>query len=84
MAPGGPPVMSGNSISTTPRAYGTASGQLNPSIYSTPQVVPSFNSVPQSLDALTEESDRGSLHFRLSSSNFSFYFPYFIACTYYC
>lgn len=62
VAPGAPPVLSGNSISTTPRPYGIASSQLNPSIYSTPQVASSFNSVPQSLDTLSEESDRGSLH----------------------
>ncbi|XP_020701272.1 CCR4-NOT transcription complex subunit 1 isoform X2 [Dendrobium catenatum] len=62
VAPGGPPVLSGNSISTTPRAYGSASGQLNPSIYPTAQVAPSFNSAAHSLDTLSEESDRGSLH----------------------
>ncbi|KAK8969351.1 hypothetical protein KSP40_PGU002018 [Platanthera guangdongensis] len=62
VAPGVPPILSGNSTSTTPRAYGSASGQLNSSIYPTPQVAPGFSSVAQPLDTLAEDSDHGSLH----------------------
>ncbi|XP_020592534.1 CCR4-NOT transcription complex subunit 1 isoform X2 [Phalaenopsis equestris] len=62
VAPSGPAISSGNSLSTTPRGYGSALGQLNPSIYPNPQVAPSFSSVAQSLDTLSEEPDRGSLH----------------------
>lgn len=56
---------SSQSSSVVPSTYGLSSGQLNSNMYSTPQVVPGFNT-SQSLDSMQEEADHTPSQIRAS------------------
>ncbi|MQM09385.1 hypothetical protein Taro_042254 [Colocasia esculenta] len=69
-APAGQSVTTSGSVSSAvPHVYGSSSGQLNSSVYLTPQVAPGFSSAAQPLDFISEEMDPGSAQLHSVSSS---------------